>query len=251
MSDDTAKGRTHRVRYPNAHEIVEVSDEVARRDFPHLFRAPANHLDTEARHVVDMVHALLDEAHAAEGPLVERVRGVLAQVKCRTIERNDAESSLAMLRQERDTALGERNAYRCQVNALRLVEQRCHEALTEAGAAWEEDLAARVATVSDELSDANYNLSSADTAIRHYCGLHEKAIADLTAERDAIKADRDSMLTADAAMVGELIDVLGDACLPSEIVTRVRALKEDREARAIVTRVRLLLQDLLAAGGES
>ena len=169
MSDDTAKGRTHRVRYPNAHEIVEVSDEVARRDFPHLFRAPANHLDTEARHVVDMVHALLDEAHAAEGPLVGRVRGVLAQVKCRTIERNDAESSLAMLRQE----------------------------------------------------------------------------------RDAIKADRDSMLTADAAMVGELIDVLGDACLPSEIVTRVRALKEDREARAIVTRVRLLLQDLLAAGGES
>ena len=57
---------------------------------------------SRADDVVAQCHAVLDAAHAAEGPLVERVRALVAQAKCRTIERDDAESSLAMLRAELD-----------------------------------------------------------------------------------------------------------------------------------------------------
>ena len=163
-----------------------------------------SHLDTEARHVVDMVHALLDEAHAAEGPLVERVRGVLAQATCRTIERNDAESSLAMLREERDDAL------------RRL-------AAAQGG---RDNFGAKL----DRIADLVFPLGlrghgdDAEAVVRRVVG----RLNGLQVERDEAVAERDAAI---------------DQC---------DAARDDaREARAIVTRVRLLLKDLLAAGGES
>lgn len=38
------------------------------------------------------------------------------------------------------------------------------------------------------------------------------------------EAERDALLAADAPMIAKLIDILGDACLPSEIAGRVRDL---------------------------